>query len=147
MLGLTRQSRMEKVKDALGEAVTYTDELIRDERLRSHARSAVDHGAAATDRLRQNIGPGNITSRLAADKKLRKNLRALLDDLDRASERVRRRRSHRVRNALLIVAGTGAAVAVVPNARRWVADRVPTSQNGHMPADAAAGLTQSSTAG
>ena len=138
MLGLTRQSRMEKVKDALAEVVTYTDELVRDERLRSHVRSAVDHGAAATGRLRHDIGAGNVTSRLAADKKLRKNLRALLDDIDRAGDRLRRKRTHRVRNALLIVAGTGAAVAVVPNARRWVADRMSASQNGHMPADAAA---------
>jgi hypothetical protein len=137
MLGLTRQSRIEKVKDAVREAVSYTDELIRDERLRSHVRSAVDHGAVATERVRADIGAGNITSRLAADKKLRKNLRALIDDIDRANERVRRKRTHRVRNALLIVVGTGAAVAVVPNARRWVADRMPGAQNGHMPADVA----------
>lgn len=128
---------MEKVKATLRDAVSYTDELIRDERLRSHVRSAVDHGAVATDRVRADIGAGNIASRLAADKKLRKNLRALLDDLDRAGGRVRRRRTHRVRNALLIVAGTGAAVAVVPNTRRWVVEHIPVSQNGGMPAGAA----------
>jgi hypothetical protein len=134
MLSLTRQSRMEKAKDVLREAVSYTEGLVRDERLRSHVRSAVDHGAVATERVRADIGAGNITERLAADKKLRKNLRALIDDIDRASDRVRRKRSHRVRNAVLVVAGTGAAVAVVPNARRWVADRMPGAQNGHMSA-------------
>lgn len=134
MIGITRQSRMQKVKDALREAASYTDEIIRDERLRSDVRSAFGHGAAATDRVREDIGAANITSRLAADKKLRKNLRALRDDLENASERMRRKRTHRVRNALLIVAGTGAAVVVVPNARRWVADHIP-SQNGGMRAD------------
>ena len=134
MIGLTRQSRIQKVKDALREAASYTDELIRDERLRSDVRSAFGHGAVATDRVRTDIGAANITSRLAADKKLRKNLRALLDDLESAGERVRGKRSHRVRNALLIVAGTGAAVVAVPNARRWVADHIP-SQNGGMRAD------------
>jgi hypothetical protein len=138
MLGLTRRSRMEKVKGALTEAVAFTDELIRDRRLRSDVRSAVDHGAVATDRVRRNIGVGSITSRLAADKKLRRSLRALLDDLDSAGERIRRKPTHRVRNALLIVAGSGAAVAVVPNARRWVAGHVPAPQNGHMRADTAA---------
>lgn len=136
MLGLTRQSRMEKAKDALREAVSYTDGLMRDERLRSHVRSAVDHGAVATERVRADIGAGNITSRLAADKKLRKNLRALIDDIDRANDRLRRKRTHRVRNALVIVAGTGVAVAVVPNARRWVAEHMPASRNGGMPAEA-----------
>jgi hypothetical protein len=134
MIGLTRQSRMQKVKDALREAASYTDEIIRDERLRSDVRSAFGHGAVATDRVRADIGATNIASRLAADKKLRKNLRALLDDVESASERVQRKRTHRVRNVLLIVAGTGAAVVAVPNARRWVADRIP-SQNGGMRAD------------
>jgi hypothetical protein len=138
MLGLTKQSRMERTKEALREAVSYTDELIRDEGLRSDIRSAVGHGAEATDRVRDDLGAGRITSRLAADKKLRKNLRALLDDLDRAAERMRRKRRHRVRNALLIVAGTGAAVAVIPSARRLVAGQMSGSQNGGMPAEVAA---------
>lgn len=119
MFGRTRQSRMEKVKDALGEAIAYTDDLVRDERLRSYVRSAVDHGALATKRLGHD---GNFSSRLVADKKLRKHLQALLDDLERVGDRVRRKRSHRVRNALLIVVGSGAVVAAVP-ARRWVVDR------------------------
>jgi hypothetical protein len=125
------------VKDALTEAVTYADELVRDERLRSDVRSAYDHGAAATDRVREDLGQANFTSRLATDKKLRRSLRALLDDLDSAGERMRRKRSHRVRNAMLIVVGTGAAVAVIPNARRWISGQTSASQNGGMETDIA----------
>ena len=136
MLGRTRQTRTEKVKDALREAASYTDAVIRDEKLHSHVRSAVDHGALATNRVRAEIGAANFTSRLAADKKLRKHLRALLDDLDRASGRMRRRQSHRVRNALLLAAGTGAAVAAVPNTRRWIVKHAPASRNGGMQAHA-----------
>ena len=110
---------MERVRDALREAVDYTDDLVQDKRLRSDVRSAVGHGALATKRIRQD---GNFSSRLAADKKLRKHLQALLDDIERVGDRVRRKRSHRVRNTLLIVAGSGAVVAAVP-ARRWVVDR------------------------
>ena len=119
MFGRTRRSRMEKVRDALREAIAYTDDLVQDKRLRSHVRSAVGHGALATKRLRHD---GNFSSRLAADKKLRKHLQALLDDIERVGDRVRRKRSHRVRNTLLIAAGSGAVVAAVP-ARRWVVDR------------------------
>jgi hypothetical protein len=130
MLGMARRSRTEKVKNALGEAISYTDELIRDERLRAHVRAAVGHGAQATGRVRGDFEAGNVASRLAADKKLRKNIRALLDDLDSAGDRLRRKRRHRARNAVLIVAGTGAAIAVIPNVRRWIA----ASSNGAMDA-------------
>ena len=136
MLGRTRQSRMEKVRDAVREAVAYSDDLVQDRRLRSHVRSAVDHGARATDRLRQDASANNFSSRVAADKKLRKNLQALVDDLERASDRARRKRSHRVRNAFLLLAGTAAAVGVVPNARRWVAGHISASNDSDLRADA-----------
>jgi hypothetical protein len=48
---------------------------------------------------------------------------------------VRRKRSHKVRNALLVVVGAGAAVAVIPSARRWVSDQV--SGNGQLPPETA----------
>ncbi len=131
MLGLTRKSRTEKVKDALSDAISYTEEVARDKRLRSNVRSAAAHGAKARDRFRTNISNGISTSRLANDRKLRKHVRAFLDDLESAGDRVRRKRSHRVRNAFLIVAGTGAAVVAVPNARRWI-----SSRNGNVHADA-----------
>jgi hypothetical protein len=130
MFGLTRKSRMEKVKDVLKVAASYTDQLARDRRLRSDLRSAVDHGAAVTERVRRDLGLSRTTSRLAGDKKLRKNLGSLLNDLDRASDRVGRKRGHRARNALLLLGGTGMVLAVVPNTRRWVANHVPVSLNG-----------------
>jgi uncharacterized NAD-dependent epimerase/dehydratase family protein len=136
MLGLRRQSRTNKVKDALIQAASYGDELARDGRLRSDIRSAVGHGVAVTDRVRQDVSAARITSRLARDRKLRRNLRALLDDLESATERVQRRRSHRVRNMLLLLGGTGVVVAAVPDTRRWIAN-LASSQNGGPPAVAA----------
>jgi hypothetical protein len=136
MFSLTRQSRIEKAKDVLRETIRYADELVRDQKLRSDVRAAVEHGTRAGERVRDDIDSGGIAARLAADKKLRTELRAALDDLDRAADRVRRKRSHKVRNALLVVVGAGAAVAVVPSARRWVADQV--SPNGDVPPQAAA---------
>jgi hypothetical protein len=120
MLSLTRESRMDKAKEALREVISYADDVVRDERLRADIRAAVGHGANASDRVKRAIDTGGITTRLADDKKLRKDLRALLDDLDNASARLRRKKRHRARNVLLIVTSAGAALAVVPNVRRWL---------------------------
>jgi hypothetical protein len=126
-----RKTRTENVTDALKTALSYTDELIRDTRLRSDIRSAVRHGAIAAHRMREDTSFPRLTSRLAADRELRKNLRSLLDDVDSAGGRVRHRTSHRFRNALLMVGVTGAIFAVVPNTRRWAMERLPAmSPNG-----------------
>src|SRR5262245_52118474 len=102
MIG-SRQSQIDKVKAAVRDAVSYADELAADERLRSDLRGAMGHGVEARDRIRKDLAGGNVASRLANDRKLRRKLRAMLDDLDSASDRVRRRKSHRLRNALLVL--------------------------------------------
>src|SRR5262245_53817231 len=100
MLGVKRQSQMDKVKEALREAVSYADDIAGDERLRADLRAAMGHGAEARSRIRKDLAAGSIATRLANDRKLRKKIRAMLDDLDRASDRVRNRRRHRLRNAI-----------------------------------------------
>ena len=124
------KSRTERATDALKTALSHVDELMRDERLRSDIRSAVGHAAVAAHRVRKDSGVPGLTSRLAADRALRKNLRSLLDDVDNAGGRVRRKTSHRFRNALLVAGATGAIFAVVPNTRRWARERLPASRNG-----------------
>jgi hypothetical protein len=103
--------------------VTYAEEVIRDERLRADIRAAAGHGAKASERVKRDVDAGGITSRLADDKKLRRNLRAMLDDLDSASDRMRGKKSHRVRNVLLGIAAALAAIAVIPRIRLWVSER------------------------
>ena len=81
------------------------------------------HTAQGTDQLKKDIqAGGGIYSRLAADKKLRKNLRAMLDDLDTASNRVRRK-SHRLRNFVLMLAGIAAGAVAVPKIRARLTER------------------------
>ena len=123
MLSLTRETQMDKAKKSLREVVSYADEIVRDERLRADIRAAAGHGAKASERVKEDVDAGGITSRLAADKKLRRNIRAMLDDLDNASERVRRKKSHRARNVLLMLVGAVAALAAVPKVRLWLSDR------------------------
>lgn len=123
MLSLRRESRVDMAKETLRDVISYADEVIRDERLRSDIRAAVGHGAKASERVKNDIESDGITTRLATDRKLRKHVRALLDDLDSASDRMRRKQGHRTRNVLLIGASAIAAIAAIVNVRRWLAPR------------------------
>lgn len=121
MFRLRRKTRSEKVADALNEAASYADRLVHDRRLRSDLRSAVDHGTGAARLATRDFRGSRGAARIAGDAKLRKSVRALVDDLSRATGRVRRkRRTHRVRNAFLLVGGTGAAVAAATTGGRFV---------------------------
>jgi hypothetical protein len=130
MLTLTRQSQLDKAKETLRDIVSYADEVVRDERLRGDVLAAIGHGAEAGDRVRADIDATGITTRLAADKKLRRKLRATLDDLDNASQRLRRKRRHRIRNVVLVAGAAAAVAALMPSARRWLGGRPgePTSE-------------------
>jgi len=118
MLELRRDSQLEKAKAALREVASYADRIVQDEKLRADLRAAVMHGTEAGNRIKRDVEAGGISTRLAHDRKLRKKLRAMLDDLESAGERMRRKKSRRMRNALLAVAGAAAALAVFPGVRR-----------------------------
>jgi hypothetical protein len=47
----------------------------------------------------------------------------MLDDLDDAGERMRRKKTHRVRNFLVVLAGGVAAVLAFPKIRPWLTER------------------------
>ena len=114
---------MDKAKRTMQDVVRYAQDVAGDERLRSDVSAALAHGSKATGQLKKDIqAGGGIYSRLAADKKLRKNLRAMLDDLDAASNRVRRK-SHRIRNFVLMLAGAVAAALAFPKIRPWLTER------------------------
>jgi hypothetical protein len=125
MLKLRRQTQVDKAKETLREVASYADDVIRDERLRADILAAIGHGAEAGERVREDINAGGIANRLADDRKLRRKLRATLDDLDSASDRLRRKRRHYFRNGVLIVAGAGAVAAIFPKARTWIANGRP----------------------
>jgi hypothetical protein len=117
MLTRTKESQMDKTKNTVRDLVRYAQEVARDERLRADMRAALDHGSTATQRFAKDVQAGGIYAKLAADKKLRKNLRAMLDDLDDAAHRVRPKRTHRIRNGLLVLGGAVAAALAFPRIR------------------------------
>ena len=122
MLTRSKDSQMDKAKRTLQDIVRHAQQVVGDERLRADVGAALAHGSKATDQLKKDIQAGGIYSRLAADKKLRKNLRAMLDDLDAASNRVRRK-SHRLRNFVLMLAGVAAGVVAFPKIRARLTER------------------------
>ncbi len=126
MLTRSRDTQMDKAKRTMRDVVEYAQKVARDERLRADVSAALAHGAKASDQLKKDIQAGGSYTRLAADKKLRKNLRAMLDDLDAASNRVRRKRSHRIRNFLLMLAGVVAAALAFPKIRPWLTEKLGT---------------------
>ena len=122
MLSRTKESQMDKAKNNLRDVVSYAQEAVRDERLRADMRAALDHGVKAGDRVKRDLDVGSISTRLATDKKLRKNLRAMLDDLDDAGNRMRRK-SHRARNAVLVLVGAVTAALAFPRVQPWLTER------------------------
>ena len=120
MLGLTRDTQMDKAKRTLRDVVSYVEEVAADERLRADVRAAARHGVEASERVKKDLEADRTTSRLVDDRKLRRNLRAMLDDLDSASDRMRGKKRHRTRNILVVV---GAAAAAIVAVRFWLLDR------------------------
>jgi uncharacterized membrane protein len=110
------------VADAAGELSGYGSQLVEDEKLRERLRAALVAGAAARRRARRRAGVRGLAQRLASDPVLRAQLVEMVVQLQAARRRMGTRRSHRVRNSLLVLAGFGAASAAVsvPSVRQRV---------------------------
>jgi hypothetical protein len=130
MFDVKRQSNVRKAKEAISGVVAYLDEVASDKRLRTDVRAAIGHGAEARDQIRRDLGARTIAMRLASDRALRENIRRLLDDMDRASDRVLRRKRHRIRNGLLVLGGVAAAAAAAPKLRLWFTERTSGEPRG-----------------
>ena len=124
MLG---RDRTTKVRENVATGAEVTAELARDEKFRRRLLSAIGHAEAARQRAARNVGLVAAGRRLAADSELRRELRDAIEDLRQASARIQKKRSHRVRNVLLLSAAAGGALAaVLPQSRRWIARSVST---------------------
>jgi tetrahydromethanopterin S-methyltransferase subunit F len=123
VLTRSRDTQMDKAKRTVNDVARYVQEVAQDERLRANVSSALAHGSKAGERLQKGIDAGGISHKLASDRKLRRNLRAMLDDLDEASDRVRRKQSHRLRNFLLMLAGVVGVAVALPKIRPLLAKR------------------------
>jgi uncharacterized membrane protein len=113
------RSKTQAVKDNAASGTDLAVSLAQDKRFRKQLLSAIGHGAAARQRAASTIGLVAAVHRLATDKELRGELRKMTENLQNAWMQVERKRSHKLRNVLLVVAGIGTVAAVVaPKARK-----------------------------
>jgi uncharacterized membrane protein len=113
------RSKTQAVKEGAASGTDLAVSLAQDKRFRKQLLSAVGHGAAARQRAASRIGLVAAVHRLGADKELRSELRQMTDNLQNAWTQVEKKRSHKLRNFLLVVGGIGtAAAALAPQARK-----------------------------
>jgi hypothetical protein len=97
--------------------VEYVDPLVKDEKLRRRVGAALTAGLAARQQVARQTGLRGLAARLGSDRVLRGQLTELADQLKATYARAEKRRSHKLRNGLLIVAGSGIVIAAVPSLR------------------------------
>jgi uncharacterized membrane protein len=114
-----RSTKTQAVKDSAVSAAELAASLAKDKKFRKQLLSAVTHGTIAKRRAQKRIGFFAAATRLAADPKLKIELRKMTQHLDKAWGRVEKKRSHKLRNTLL-VAGLGGAAAAVASQRRRI---------------------------
>ena len=112
-----RRNARENVVEAASAVAPYAERLAEDAKFRHRVMSALEHAEAARRRALPATGMAATVARLATDDELQKHLRDMRDAIAKAQDRVRRKRSHKLRNTLIVVGGTGAAIAAVPMLR------------------------------
>jgi signal transduction histidine kinase len=123
-----RRSRTETLKERADTGAALAVELAQDKKFRKALLAALGHGAVAGEQARRRIGPLATANRLASDPELRTELNELSKDLQRLKNRLAKKRSHKLRNSLMIA--LGAAFVAVPQTRRWLAARVEKLRTG-----------------
>ena len=117
--------RSSEVKESVISAGELSAALARDKKFRKQLLAAIGHAESARQRAASRTGLIATAKQLAGDEQFRDELRAASEEIRQAWSRVEKERSHRQRNALLLVAGAGAATAAaLPQSRRWLSDRL-----------------------
>jgi hypothetical protein len=106
------RSRTQAIKDNAASGKELALALARDKKFREQLAAAIAHGTAARRRAAQRFGLMAVAARLAADEELRRELAATIEALQEARHRVEKKRSHALRNTLLVVGGSAGALAL-----------------------------------
>ncbi len=113
------RTKTQAIKNKAAGATDLTTALARDKKFHKQLLSALSHGTIARRRAARRLGFMAAVSRLSTDHKLRNELRKMTKNLEKAWTRIEKKRSHKLRNSLLVVAGTGGAVAAaLPQVRK-----------------------------
>jgi uncharacterized membrane protein len=113
------RTKTDAVKDKATSATELAAALARDRKFRKQLVSAMGYGAVARRRAARRIGLLAAIGRMSDDAKLRGELREATTGFQKAWSRVQKKRSHRLRKTLIVIAAGGAAVAAaLPQSRR-----------------------------
>ena len=129
---MLRRSKTETFKDNVSSGADLATALAQDKKFRKQLSAAIGHGEAARRRAASRIGVVATAKRLALDDQLRRDVRELVENLGGAWARVEKKRTHRLRNTLLVLLGGGAAAAVASQrkVREKVGGAIPTARVG-----------------
>ena len=101
--------------------------LTRDKQFRKEVVAALAHAAAARERAASRVGLTAAAGRLATDDALRQELGEMIDNVRAAWGRLEKKRSHRMRNMVLLLVGAGTVAAIsLPPTRRRLAQSLPS---------------------
>ena len=122
-----RRSKKAALKANAVSASEFASSLVKDKKFRKELLSAVSHGTQAQRRAVRKIGFLAAMMRVGNDPKLRRELNRMVASLDRAWTRVEKKRSHKVRNLLIVlgVGGAAAAAASRPEVRTKIGGAMP----------------------
>jgi uncharacterized membrane protein len=104
-----RRTKTQVVKDRAASSKDFALALSRDRKFRKQLLSAMSHGAKAKRRASKRVGFVAATTRLATDKQLRSELEKMTKNLQQAWGRAEKKRSHKLRNTMLVLGGGAAA--------------------------------------
>jgi uncharacterized membrane protein len=121
---MLRRSRTKHLKKSALRSKGLAVALANDRKFRKQLRSAVKHGSEARRYAVPRTGAVAVAAAVAADRKLRKELTEMTSDLRDAWQRAEKKRSHKLRNALVAI-GLAAVAAKLFQSRDKVAQSLP----------------------
>jgi uncharacterized membrane protein len=111
------RTKTQALKESAASATELAAALAKDKKFRKELLSGIGHGVIVRRRTSRRIRFIAAATRIASDHKLKNELRKMSRNLEKAWGRVEKKRSHKLRNTLL-VAGLGGAAAAVASQRR-----------------------------
>src|SRR6187399_1225938 len=100
---MLERNKTTALKESAGSASEFAASLAKDKKFRKELLSAISHGTVAQRRAARKVGFYAAMLRLKQDPKLRRELNRMVSSLDKAWARVEKKRSHKLRNTLIVL--------------------------------------------